>query len=84
MDNVFRLSILRLHKGLDRGQEKLQLGDVLDNKVKVPLELLSQVDLLVDYLDFESREAFVETAIQRLIDFYSSLMPSLTMNKIIT
>ena len=60
------------------------MGDVLDNRVKVPLELLSQVDLLVDYLDFESREAFVETAIQRLIDFYSSLMPSLTMNKIIT
>ena len=60
------------------------MGDVLDSKVKVPLELLSQVDLLVDYLDFESREAFVETAIRRLIDFYSSLMPSLTMNKIIT
>ena len=60
------------------------MGDVLDKKVKVPLELLSQVDLLVDYLDFESREAFVETAIRRLIDFYSSLMPSLTMNKIIT
>ena len=60
------------------------MGDVLDKKVKVPLELLSQVDLLVDYLDFESREAFVETAIRRLIEFYSSLMPSLTMNKIIT
>lgn len=60
------------------------MGDVLDNRVKVPLELLSQVDLLVDYLDFESREAFVETAIRRFIDFYSSLMPSLIMNKIIT
>jgi metal-responsive CopG/Arc/MetJ family transcriptional regulator len=60
------------------------MGDVLDSRVKVPLELLSQVDLLVDYLDFESREAFVETAIRRFIDFYSSLMPSLTTNKIIT
>jgi metal-responsive CopG/Arc/MetJ family transcriptional regulator len=55
----------------------------LDIRVKVPLELLSQVDLLVDYLDFESREAFVETAIRRFIDFYSSLIPSLTTNKII-
>ena len=60
------------------------MGDVLDSRVKVPLELLSQVDLLVDYLDFESREAFVETAIRRFIDFYSSLIPSLTTNKIIT
>jgi metal-responsive CopG/Arc/MetJ family transcriptional regulator len=51
--------------------------------VKVPLELLRQVDLLVEYLDFESREAFVEVAIRRHIDFYTTLIPSLTMNKIV-
>ena len=56
----------------------------VDNSVKVPRELLRQVDVLVDYLDFESREAFVETAIRRFIEFYTALIPSLTTNSLIT
>ncbi len=56
----------------------------VDNTVKVPRELLRQVDMLVDYLDFESREAFVETAVRRFIEFYTALIPSLTTNSLLT
>ena len=55
----------------------------MDNSVQVPGELLRQVDMLVDYLDFESREAFVETAIRRFIEFYASLIPSLTTKSLL-
>jgi Arc/MetJ-type ribon-helix-helix transcriptional regulator len=60
------------------------MGDVVKSTVKVPHELLRQVDLLVVYMDFGSREAFVEAAIRRLLDFYASLLPSLTTNKLET
>jgi metal-responsive CopG/Arc/MetJ family transcriptional regulator len=48
--------------------------------VKVPGELLRQVDVLVECLGFGSREAFVEAAIRRLIDYYSFTLPPLKAN----
>jgi metal-responsive CopG/Arc/MetJ family transcriptional regulator len=45
--------------------------------VKVPLELLRQVDILVKRFDYESREAFVEAAIRRVINYYSLTLPPL-------
>ena len=41
--------------------------------VKIPSELLRQIDELVDRVDFGSREAFVEAAVRRLIDHYRVL-----------
>jgi metal-responsive CopG/Arc/MetJ family transcriptional regulator len=45
--------------------------------VKVPPELLRQVDTLVKRLGFESREEFVEVAIHHVIDYYSLTLPPL-------
>ena len=46
----------------------------MDNRVKVHPNLLMMVDQLVEDLDFESREAFVEAAIRRLIDHYALIL----------
>jgi len=45
--------------------------------VKVPLELLRQVDILVKHLGYGSGEAFVEAAIRRVIDYHSLTLPPL-------
>lgn len=47
------------------------------DRIEVPSELLGEVDELVEELDFESREAFVEAAVRRLVDFYSILLRNL-------
>lgn len=41
--------------------------------VKIPSELLREVDELVEALNLETREAFVEVAVRRLIDRYRLL-----------
>ena len=41
--------------------------------VKIPSELLRKVDELVEALNLETREAFVEAAVRRLIDRYRLL-----------
>ena len=41
--------------------------------VKIPSELLKQIDELIETLDLKSREAFVEAAVRRLIDRYRIL-----------
>jgi metal-responsive CopG/Arc/MetJ family transcriptional regulator len=53
------------------------LDERLDCMVKVPLELLRQVDILVKRFDYESREEFVEAAIRRVIDYHSLTLPPL-------
>jgi metal-responsive CopG/Arc/MetJ family transcriptional regulator len=50
-------------------------GVFLESTVKVPLELLRQVDILVERLDFRRRETFVEAAIRRLLDHYALTLP---------
>jgi metal-responsive CopG/Arc/MetJ family transcriptional regulator len=45
--------------------------------VKVPPELLRQVDILVKRHGYESREVFVETAIRRVINYHSLTIPPL-------
>jgi metal-responsive CopG/Arc/MetJ family transcriptional regulator len=45
--------------------------------VKVPPELLRQVDVLVKRLGYGSREVFVEAAIRRVIGYYSLTLPPL-------
>jgi metal-responsive CopG/Arc/MetJ family transcriptional regulator len=45
--------------------------------VKVPLELLRQVDILVKRFDYGSREVFVEAAIRRVINYHSLTLPPL-------
>jgi metal-responsive CopG/Arc/MetJ family transcriptional regulator len=48
--------------------------------VKVSPELLRQVDILVKRYGYGSREAFVEAAIRRIIDYYSLVLPPLQTN----
>ncbi len=45
--------------------------------MKVPLELLRQVDILVKRYGYESREEFVEAAIRRVVNYYSLTLPPL-------
>ena len=47
------------------------MGERLDCMVKVPPELLRQVDILVKRLGYRSREVFVEAAIRRVIGYHS-------------
>lgn len=60
-------------KGLNR--------DLMDNdvSVKVSSELLREVDVLVEKLDFKNREAFVEAAVRRLVDHYRLLLRPLVL-----
>jgi len=53
-----------------------QSGERLDNTVKVPLELLRQVDILVKRHGYVSREVFVEAAIRRVINYHSLTLPA--------
>ena len=53
----------------------------MDTWVKVPVDLLRKVDELVEHLDFESRDAFVEAAIRRLIDHYTLILRPLKTRK---
>ena len=53
----------------------------MDRRVKVPVDLLRKVDELVEHLDFESRDAFVEAAIRRLIDHYTLILRPLKTRK---
>jgi len=50
--------------------------------VMIPSELLKKVDELVRRLNFGSREAFVQAAIRRLIDYYTILQPSKKEQKV--
>jgi metal-responsive CopG/Arc/MetJ family transcriptional regulator len=45
--------------------------------VKVPPELLRQVDTLVKRHGYGNREVFVEAAIRRVIDYHSLTLPPL-------
>lgn len=42
--------------------------------IKLPVDLLKQVDKVVESLDFVNREEFVKVAVRRLIDYYQSIM----------
>ena len=53
----------------------------MDHRVKVPVDLLRKVDQLVEDFDFASREAFVEAAIRRLIDYYALILRPLKTRK---
>lgn len=51
------------------------MGQKRKECVKVPLELLEEVDELLELLGLGGREAFVEAAVRRLIDHYLILAP---------
>ena len=44
--------------------------------IKLPVDLVKQIDQVVERLDFVSREEFVKAAVHRLIDYYQSIMIS--------
>lgn len=43
--------------------------------MRLPPDLAKQVDEVGEYMDFKSREEFVEAAVRRLIDYYRKLIP---------